>query len=304
MNRRNFIDIIEANGPADRETVGELSEILGIFPYFQSAHVLLLKGMSNTSDVRFENQLKSSAMHIADRTALYYFLQSEAKELVKVENENITQPQTDSAEEHDQTVIEAAMNSSDLISAIEKEQIPSEMAEEEQPMVNAGIQHEIIKEELETESSASILILDSETGEVEQKIIYMDPGFSSDKETDLLEIEAENVQSVTEENNKADIRLSVPEAPKTQSELIEQFILANPRIEPVRVRPDEPVVDIAKPFTEHQDGFVTETLAKIYINQGYFSRAIDIYEKLSLKFSEKSSYFASQIEKVKELIKN
>jgi hypothetical protein len=50
-------------------------------------------------------------------------------------------------------------------------------------------------------------------------------------------------------------------------------------------------------------GLVTETLAKIYFNQGYYSKAIDIYEKLSLKFPEKNSYFASQIEKVKEHIK-
>ena len=64
-----------------------------------------------------------------------------------------------------------------------------------------------------------------------------------------------------------------------------------------------PVEDISKPFVEEEGGFVTETLAKIYVNQGYYSKAIDIYEKLSLKFPEKSSYFASQIEKVKEYIK-
>jgi hypothetical protein len=64
-----------------------------------------------------------------------------------------------------------------------------------------------------------------------------------------------------------------------------------------------PVDDISKPFVEGEGGFITETLAKIYVSQGYYSKAIDIYEKLCLKFPEKSSYFASQIEKVTEHIK-
>ena len=88
-----------------------------------------------------------------------------------------------------------------------------------------------------------------------------------------------------------------------QSELIDKFINANPRIEPQKDKLYLPNEDISKPFTEESGGLVTETLAKIYVNQGYYSKAIDIYEKLSLKFPEKSSYFAFQIEKVKENIK-
>jgi len=83
----------------------------------------------------------------------------------------------------------------------------------------------------------------------------------------------------------------------------DKFIIANPRIETPKEKSNVPVDDISKPFVEESDGLVTETLARIYVNQGYYSRAIDIYEKLSLKFPEKSSYFASQIEKVKEHIK-
>ncbi|MDR2292539.1 MAG: hypothetical protein LBE11_03595 [Prevotellaceae bacterium] len=49
-----------------------------------------------------------------------------------------------------------------------------------------------------------------------------------------------------------------------------------------------------------EDGFVTETLAKIYAEQGYISKAIDVYEKLSLQDSKKSAYFAALIENLKK----
>lgn len=45
---------------------------------------------------------------------------------------------------------------------------------------------------------------------------------------------------------------------------------------------------------------VTETLANIYYKQGNFSKAIDAYQQLQLKFPEKMSYFANLIEKIKK----
>ncbi|MGV8091538.1 MAG: hypothetical protein AB2L24_06680 [Mangrovibacterium sp.] len=47
--------------------------------------------------------------------------------------------------------------------------------------------------------------------------------------------------------------------------------------------------------------FVTETLARIYAKQGLYQEAIQAYEKLSLKYPEKNTYFVSQIEEIKKL---
>ncbi|MBP5259544.1 MAG: hypothetical protein J6Z12_02775 [Paludibacteraceae bacterium] len=52
------------------------------------------------------------------------------------------------------------------------------------------------------------------------------------------------------------------------------------------------------------DSVLTETLANIYIRQKRYEKAIGIFEKLNLKYPEKSTYFASRIKEIEELIKN
>ncbi len=58
---------------------------------------------------------------------------------------------------------------------------------------------------------------------------------------------------------------------------------------------------VAKLSLEEDDEVISETLANLLANQGYNEKAIDMYEKLSLLFPEKSTYFARKIEHLKNI---
>ena len=53
-----------------------------------------------------------------------------------------------------------------------------------------------------------------------------------------------------------------------------------------------------------EDAFLTESLAKIYIKQKKYSKALEIIKKLSLKYPEKNVYFADQIRFLEKIITN
>ena len=307
MNRNDFLNMIEETVPVNRQMIGEVYELIDIFPYFQSAHMLLLKGLQSNADVKFENQLRNSAIHIADREVLYYLLKTKTPpEIEQVEIKHDKVSSEDLVSDTQQTVIESAKNSELLISEFEKN---SGDAESKKQQDDQAAGHSIlISTESDNEESAGVMLLmDEETSPSEDKVFYMDPGFSVPDYSDLLELDLDDNKTILSEEdviNKKQLDYEEKNSKKQfQSELIDKFIITNPRIEPVKEKTSLPVEDISKSFVEEEGGFVTETLARIYINQGYYSKAIDIYEKLSLKFPEKNSYFASQIEKVKEYIK-
>ncbi len=113
------------------------------------------------------------------------------------------------------------------------------------------------------------------------------------------EVNTEEKLSVRQEPNQEKKLIEKPE----KNKLIDKFLEKNPRIIPDKNYVPQNPVNVETVLTESDELF-SETLAKIYLKQGHYEKALLSYEKLCLKYPEKSIYFASQIEKIKELIKN
>jgi hypothetical protein len=100
------------------------------------------------------------------------------------------------------------------------------------------------------------------------------------------------------EEKKEPVPLPLEKTKLPDHQIIEKFIQEAPRISPQKNTFYSPV-NMAKKSVQENDEFITETLARIYAKQGNISKAIRTYQKLSLKFPEKSSYFAALIEELK-----
>lgn len=84
-------------------------------------------------------------------------------------------------------------------------------------------------------------------------------------------------------------------------DIIDSFIKNDPQIKAPKAEQIN-TENKAKKSAEDNYDLVSETLATIYIEQMLYHKAIDTYEKLSLKFPEKSRYFADLIQSLEKKI--
>jgi len=278
MNRTEFHNLIRNPGLIDRPALMDLRELINIFPWFQTAHMLFLKGLKNVDDIRFETQLKESAPHIADRTRLYYLLNSP-----EVDLKSELLPEKADEEKEDETFVEAATRP--------REELRAEI---DRRLAEITIKEDDRSEETEQlQESGRPEVMDEQLLEIDDQPTTPEPQFFK-LATETLDDDSHGLLELEGETRKQ----------PTQKDLIDKFIELSPRIAAGSKSDPVPEIDLSFQHTEDRGSFVSETLARIYVEQGYYARAINIYDKLCLKYPEKSSYFAAQIDKINDLLNN
>ena len=89
--------------------------------------------------------------------------------------------------------------------------------------------------------------------------------------------------------------------------LIDKFIQDKPKLIPNEIPSDQAAKtakskNLADQYSLDQGALMTETLAKVYLQQKNYKKALQAYTILSLKYPEKSGFFADQIRAIKKLI--
>ncbi|WP_111706646.1 hypothetical protein [Lutibacter citreus] len=267
MNNNEFSLLMQDPTTIDVSKTEKLDAIINEYPYFQLARALQLKGLNNTNSFKYNESLKKTAAHTIDRSVLFNFITS--------------------------------LNLS-----------------------NKSSNNEIILEEIEVIEPITVEVFHKKeniTPKQKKQIVTIKPKLKEDNNkksaSEILEIgkplnfKSSEPHSFNEwmqlASKKPIIREhSIKKEPlkPNKSSLIEKFIKTNPKIKPL----DKNAInkDVSKESSSENDSLMTETLAKVYLEQNKFENAIKAYRILSLKYPEKSGFFADQIKAINILQKN
>jgi hypothetical protein len=112
----------------------------------------------------------------------------------------------------------------------------------------------------------------------------------------------EAVKTETKEE-KIVVNEMMDEEKKKKAEIIDKFIETNPKISPIKQTAINPAI-LPDSYKEDNSYLMTETLARVYLEQKKYTKAIQAYEILILKYPEKITFFADRISDIKILQQN
>lgn len=278
MNNEKFQELLlhpDKIQPGDLE---QLQQVVKDYPFFHSAHFIYLYGLHKRDPEKFNEQLKSSALFLSSRKELY--------KAIKFGNEEIPAKPV--------PAVVPELKEEPLIESIAKVEAVQEMLPE------------IVVEEVPaiTPVKEEVIVTDDEPS---REITFDESTSFSLEESQPIEVEdKKEVESIPETESVTELLefdlVDAEAEPEPTPDLIDQFLKVNPRIVP-RLDMEDTRGDISEPGLQETDGIVTETLAMILEQQGHYQKAKEAYQKLILKYPEKSAYFASQIENLNKRIK-
>lgn len=300
------------------EYLPHLERIVEEFPYFQPAYFFLLKYYKNQAYSQYVNMLERCIWHISDKQLLHKFINQPFTSGASGTDEQVHAPSP--ATVSHVSVAETLPFSSRRDKDSLQETLSEALSQASQTEVSETFEKKILPDiDFELDETIEIIKPTADTDDLSllksPKEVERDDNFLElDEISEMLqEIKEGHPENRADEANESveniQKNMNTPSATfvkKTtrQFALIDEFLEKLPHIKPQPVAETTSVTDISQTSVDVHDDFMTETFARILVKQGSYDRAIEIYRKLILKFPEKNTYFASQIDEIEKLKNN
>ena len=263
----------------NQDSLYELRTLVARYPYSQSVRLLYLKNLYLLHDVSFGAELRKAVLYVADRRSLFYLIEGENYKLNRNE-------QSVSILEKDEPGIDRTLF---LIDAF-----LSKMPD---------VQSQSSELDYTMDYTAYLLHDDKADDVVENKMRPLRgqdliDGFLNKMNADEKNLPTEQMNADKSQMDKDVLLADVSE--ESTSPLISMPISVND--DQAEGEEEEKSEDCV--VEREDDSYFTETLAKIYIKQHRYEKALEIIKKLSLNYTKKNAYFADQIRFLEKLIIN
>ena len=267
MNSVEFTYLLQNPESIDALKTQQLEEVITEYPYFQSARAIQLKGLKKTHSFKYNQALKKTASYTIDRRVLFEFITSQIF--------------IDFSKKEDVIIKEVEDFDADSLKTLHKK-ITDTVENEAISMERSNMP----KQEIE-EKAAEILGI----GKPIQ--------FTSSEPHSFNEW----MQLISQKPINREVKsLEISKKSHDNSHLIDTFIKSKPKISPINKYLK--ITDISLDSSTENISLMTETLAKVYLEQKKYENAIKAYHILSLKYPEKSGFFADRIKAIKILQKD
>ena len=256
----------------DKETLYDLRSLLALYPYYQPVRLLLLQNLYILHDQSFDEELRRAAISITDRKVIfkmveaahYRFPDISAEKQPDSEQQQLQQEQT-AGGDRTVTLIDNFLDS-----------IPPKSEEEQKKE----------KHRQPTAADAAVdyvsYLMANESDE-EQK--------AEEKSTPKMKGQ-DLIDSFLGDGGGFNLQTSEEQDQPTSDQNEEKSVQKN---DEEKKEDDEEVID---------EGYFTETLARIYIKQGRYEKALEIIKRLYLNYPKKNTYFVDQMRFLEKLIIN
>ena len=312
----------------------ELKSLVEQFPWNEHARILYTRALKQSESGSFEEELMKTAVFSSNRDQLFEIvmrpvvqeervepqeiLEGEVVEEIKEQKKKAIPEVGSSVESFEEVVVETVEqeepteNIKVIEPRIEIDEIPVPEGEDilEKQILTNAVSKVIEKEVVESDFKLSgpvDTVKEPEEIELEEK---KDMKYSSYtqwllKRSKEMDYEVNTGEQVTSKEKQGDFELNTDEPiqsdKRQRSQWIDEFISKNPKITPGKVEEYE-IQDYAKASLKSSEDFITETMALIYVKQGKINKAKQAYRLLSLKYPEKSIYFAARIKELDKKI--